>query len=59
MTNADRIRAMSDEELAELMFDLADCYYCPNNDREEYGCSDSKERCVATWIAWLKKEATE
>ena len=59
MTNADRIRAMSDEELAELMFDLvANCQFCPAKDREFY-CMVSKETCKAAWFNWLKKEAEE
>ena len=58
-TNADRIRAMSDEELAGLMFDLvADCQFCPAKDRELY-CLVSKETCRSAWCDWLKREATE
>lgn len=30
MTNADRIRAMSDEELAEFVFSMVDCVSCEN-----------------------------
>ena len=30
MTNADRIRAMSDEELAAFMFSMVDCVSCQN-----------------------------
>ena len=30
MTNADRIRAMSDEELAAFMFSMVDCVSCEN-----------------------------
>ena len=57
-TNADRIRNMSDEELAELItgrlnFDCAD--YC---DSVTYGCAfncGKKEREIA--LKWLQSEA--
>ena len=52
-TNADRIRSMTDEELAELFWIRADCELCPN--KEPY-CSDD---CKKHWLDWLKKEATE
>lgn len=50
-TNADCIRAMSDEELAELFWIRADCKLCPN--RKQY-CSDD---CKGAWLNWLKQEA--
>lgn len=47
MTNADRIRAMTDEELAEFL--------------SEYGCVDCTKECEevhcdACWLEWLKEE---
>ena len=57
MTNADRIRSMSDEELASLFgVWVADC---DNNDVpcKEY-CSYYKS-CGDAWLAWLKEEVSE
>ena len=49
MTNADRIRGMSDEELASIL--MKQCYkpfggdnYCRNNN------------CFGCWLNWLKQE---
>lgn len=53
-TNADRIRAMSDEELSSWINDHADC-----NCRCEAwkdGCMDSDSTCMAAWLEWLKEE---
>ena len=47
ITNADRIRAMSDEELAEFL----SCYGCPCPDRD---CHASCKDCV---VQWLKQPA--
>jgi hypothetical protein len=46
MTNAERIRAMSDEELAEFLDDVRDgwCYYYPHS--------------VEDWLDLLKDEVT-
>ena len=57
-TNADRIRAMTDEELAESRM------LCPYYDSEEDMCSkwfrDNGERdCAACALDWLKKEESE
>ena len=54
-SNGDRIRAKSDEELAEWL-----CHGCCPSDRggtdiaDEY-CSDTN--CRECWLEWLKKEA--
>ena len=48
-TNADRIRAMSDEELAMVFGE--DCA-----DRE---CPEHRESCRKCWLDWLKQEAQE
>lgn len=52
-SNSDRIRAMTDEELAELFWIQADCRLCPN--KEPY-CSDN---CKKHWIEWLQAESGE
>ena len=47
-TNADRIRSMTDEELANLLAHKVDaCHNCS---------TDSVDTCVDCWLEWLKKE---
>jgi len=54
-TNADRIRAMSDEDLAEWRsqkFYVPNCAYmeCPERDeKDDFSCTDC-------WLMWLKEE---
>ena len=51
MTNADRIRAMSDEELAEFLY-----WYCPY-DEAKMDCEESDcDECVADWLKQPYKE---
>lgn len=52
VTNADRIRAMTDDELAELFWIRADCKLCPCKADH---CSDD---CKGAWLNWLRQEAT-
>ena len=51
-TNADRIRSMSDEELAEQ---LATYDSCPSS-KFERNCTNV---CEACWLAWLKAEVED
>lgn len=51
-TNADRIRAMSDEELAEWLASVTDCHLCPIDD-----CGGAGDMCTATWLDWLQSPA--
>ena len=55
MTNSERLRAMSDKELAEALCDLrADCHECP-------GYNDCKY-VNGYWnglLKWLESEAVE
>ena len=55
-TNADRIRAMTDEELAKFIAGTVDCCNCkhPRN-----GCSENDETCASCQLDWLKQEATD
>ena len=58
-TNADRIRAMSDEELAEF-FGMLPC--CPTGTDLEELCyplesCEGTDLQVKCWLKWLKKEA--
>lgn len=46
-TNADKLRAMSDEELAEFVYNC-DCPPAPMN------CQHS---CIQCWLDWLRQEA--
>lgn len=47
-TNADRIRAMTDEELTNWITYL----HCPHYEDDDYACDD----CEACWREWLKQE---
>ena len=46
MTNADRIRAMTDEELAEILQEQE----CPPN-----GVNTCAETCTICWLRWLQQ----
>lgn len=50
ITNADRIRAMSDEELAKI---LGDKCICPPTNECEKLCGD----CDVCWLEWLRHPA--
>ena len=54
-TNADRIRAMSDEELAEVISGLGDCDTCYLYHRR---CSMNIS-CKDAVLEWLRKEAED
>lgn len=63
MTNADVIRNMSDEQLAELMDNSLDYFNCemcefrtPNNN-DETGCSG--KNCKQYILKWLKEEVKD
>ncbi len=54
-TNADRIRSMTDEELAEWLAKHNErSAVCPN-----FGAHDCQASCRKCWLDWLKQEATE
>ena len=56
MTNADKIRSMSDEELAEFIGNNDDCECCAFG----FGDDDcNKIACKIGVTLWLKKEADE
>jgi len=53
-TNGDRIRAMSNEELAEYMYDNGlDCDRCII---EEF-CNQRRKRCKEVWLDWMNSPA--
>lgn len=57
ITNADRIRSMSDEELADwfyrIQYDVSD-YYCGG-----HSCEPTLPARKESWLVWLKQEAKE
>ena len=57
-TNADRIRAMTDEELSELivLHGECDCGHCI---AWKVGCTVSDSTCEAAWLDWLKQETKD
>ncbi len=62
MTNADRIRNMSDEELAEYLFDRGNCQeYCYGicDVQDECNGSPSDAYCISHIVKWLKKEVED
>lgn len=50
-TNADKIRAMDDAELAELISEHYKCYTCPCYAK----CT--KKGCIESVVDWLKQES--
>lgn len=56
MTNADRIRNMSDEELAELLFNKSRCDNCFANCNDKDNCP-SLGSCYSRHLEWLQSEA--
>ena len=56
ITNADRIRSMTDEELAEMMSPIGSG--CPPAMRGGVDCS-GQISCYRCWLDWLKQEAKE
>ena len=62
-TNADRIRSMSDKELAEYIFDLGNgSEYCYGHCAYQDDCATKgldHDTCIKGVIAWLKQPAKE
>ena len=52
-TNADRIRSMTDEELANMWWSYVDCGECPKH-RE---CKITGQDCLRLALEWLREEA--
>ena len=55
MTNADRIRVMTDEELAEYLQDGCP----PNKTCATYTLETKANVCTSCWLDWLKQEVTD
>ena len=54
-SNADRIRAMTDEELAEYHSNKCGCPHDPI----VFGCRMATIGCIGCWLDWLKEEADD
>lgn len=54
MTKADWIRGMTDEQLAEFLVEVIDCWHCPT-----YQECTSVKSCDNALLAWLKMEHKE
>ena len=54
-TNADRIRSMTDEELAKIISDSIDCNVC--QERFSVLCDGTSKTCEQTWLDWLREAA--
>ena len=50
-SNADRIRAMSDEELGEWIAHI----HCPHYGEDDYPC----DSCAECWTEWMKQEVKD
>jgi hypothetical protein len=56
MTNAEHIRSMTDEELAELMVDFnTACRYC---EKGKFHCNMGRD-CSSGYLQWLKRKYWE
>lgn len=59
-TNADKIRAMSDEELAEFLEDWDFCYgWCPFGMANAPYSPECPQNCEELLLSWLQQPAEE
>lgn len=56
MKNADKIRAMTDEELAYIL-ENCDCCVCEFSDDDGHCTKNGK--CHKAWLEWLKEEVKD
>lgn len=57
LTNADRIRAMAEEELAEFISSMASCSGCKAKMAETSApCKGLYAGCKGNWLDWLRQE---
>lgn len=60
MTNADRIRAMSNEKLAILLCRIMDCSICKRNIQKDGECDNySADGLSKAVLNWLQRPAEE
>lgn len=57
VSNADHIRSMSDEDLAEFMRSMMDCVSCENT--FSFKCDGNYNHCLPVCLKWLKQPAGE
>lgn len=55
MTNEERIKSLSTEELAKKIWLYLNCADCPIKAK----CFTSKKKCVEVWEQWLNSEVEE
>ena len=56
-TNADRIRNMTDEELADWLWIRCGCSYCLGFENRKCRLSRRDNACKEYWLEWLRQEA--
>lgn len=54
-TNADRIRAMTDDDLAEFMRSMMDCVSCYKT--FSFECNGNYDHCLSVCLKWLQQPA--
>lgn len=59
MTNADKIRGMSDEQLADWLAYIIDCWHCPPYFALCYTRCIEVKGCANALKAWLQQENDE
>lgn len=63
MTNGDRIRAMSDEELAEIVVSSFgspfNCRRCEEEPNSPFGVPSCDAKCMEHCLNWLRQPAKE
>lgn len=60
-SNGDKMRRMTDEDLAEKIGESIDCEVCKTMHHSENDECPSKphQSCVDFWLDWLRQEATD
>ena len=57
MTNYERIKNMSVEEMAQFMFDMVDCVSCTNKlQRSCRECGGDGRKCLQVTKKWLEDD---
>lgn len=60
ITKGDKLRASTDEELAEWIETIASCSLCPFKDKIcKGGRVESRASCKRHWLDWMMQEAEE
>ena len=56
LTNGDRIRQMSDEELSVWLDNIGSCLVCKFYKNKDENCTSSVDCCKDGMLKWLKSE---